>query len=667
MSASVLHFIPRSELGPQANLDAFIDLCMRSEVLDARQQFETNVWKIGHLKGHNTIHRAVFSSLEASSRAAPEPAMSQPFLNFAKATLIYLHDKRPVIGQAPRLAAFRCLEAALREWNKGSRPTAVNEEVLDTAVELARKQVSAGVAYRIGGQLEVIAELMNSKEIISLRQRWVHGLKKPRDFGSRISKEAINARQQKLPSAATLRALANIFQDAVNPSDVLVSSYAALMLCAPERINEVLRIKRNCLVEGEGRFRGKLGLRWAGSKGADDTTKWLPTQMVPVARQAIEKLTILSRPAQEIAEWYTANPTTLYLHKAAAGLRGREVITLEEIALILWGDEAAFPSARGWAQTTNKLKKVALGGRKIGYRFEDVERTVLAMLPSTFPYVPGSSELLCKDAMAVMRTSETHSQKATFLCMFSCTSYNVIANAFGRSDLESIFDRFGYKEDDGSPIEFRSHQLRHYLNMLAQTTGLSDTMIAIFSGRKDVAQNRVYDHMSSDEVQMPISQALKAGFTADIVSVSTRDLIARSEFKKIGIVAAHTTEFGWCTHNFASEPCQMYRDCINCEEQECIKGERQKETNLRVLKSETEYLLNEAREALDEKEYGADTWVAHQTKTLERINALLSIVDDPEVSNGARVRLNLSNAALITVDNFQTVKIIRSDRQKKLK
>lgn len=657
MSAVVLHFTPRAELEPQANIEAFISLCKQSEVLGARAQFELNVWKVGHLKGHNKVHRVVFSTLEAASNDAPEPSMPQPFLDFAKAALVYLQDKRPIVSHGQRIAAFRCLEAALREWSKGSRPTAVNPDVLDTAAELARKQVSPGVAYRIAGQLEMIAELMNSNAFISLRNPWVHGMKKPQELGSRISKEALAARQEKLPSAAALRALAGIFHQATEAPDVLVSSYTALMVCAPERINEVLRLQRNCLVEGEGEFSGKLGVRWAGSKGFEDTTKWLPTEMAPVAREAVANLLKLTAPAQQIAAWYAANPGKLYLHETAAHLRGQEVLTLEDVAVVLWGDETATLNANQWAQATNGLPKVILPGRRIGFRFEDVERAVVAMLPATFPYVPGAPELLCKDAMALVRTHELHSRKSIYLCMFSCVDYSTIFNRLGvRDDLTaiSIFERFGYTEDDGSPIELASHSLRHYLNMLAQMGGLSSTEIAIFSGRKDVKQNRAYDHMSSDEVQAPVSAALKAGFTSNLVTTGERQLILRREFKGIGIVAAHTTEYGWCTHNFASEPCQMYRDCINCEEQECVKGEEHKEANLRLLKGETEYLLEQAREALSDEEYGADNWVKHQTKTLERVNALLSILEDPSVPPGARIRLDLTNAPLIIDDNART-------------
>ncbi|MGF6977248.1 hypothetical protein QFZ94_005698 [Paraburkholderia sp. JPY465] len=658
MDARVLHFTPHAELEPQANLEAFIDLCRQSEVLNARQQFDLNVWECGHLKGHNKVLSAVFSTLEAALVDAPEPCLPQPFLDFAKATLVYMQDMNPVVSQNVRITALRCLEAALRESHKGSRPTAINVDVLDTAVEQAKKGDpktggrSAMGAYQVAGQIKKIADLMNSLGFIELRKEWVHGLKKGRDLGSRISKEALKARQEKLPSAAVLRALAGIFREATEPVDVTVSSYTALLLCAPDRINEVLRLTRNCIVDGDGEFLGKLGLRWPGSKGFPDFTKWLPSEMAPVAREAIANLVKATADARKIAKWYTANPGAIYLHKAASHLRGKEVLTTPELALALWGDESAYPSAGYWASNTAKLDSISLGSNRVGYRFEDVERAVLSMLPKTFPNVPGAPELLCENALAIARTNELHATRATWWCMFTCVDYTAVTKRLSPGDdRDSIFKRFGYTEDDGSPIVLRSHSLRHYLNMLAHMGGMSSTEIAIFSGRKDVKQNRAYDHMTSDEVQAPVSAALRAGFTDNLVVSEARDLIVRSDFQRKGAVAAHTTAYGWCAHNFASEPCPMHRDCINCEEQECVKGETHKEANLRQLKSETEYLLKAAREALNDEEYGADIWVKHQTQTLERVNLLLSIIEDPAVAPGARIRLKVVNAPLVTADD----------------
>lgn len=669
MSAPVLSFTPRAELGPAANLNKFIALCRQSDVLGARSQFDKNVWEIGHFKGQNKQNRVVFSTLEASDQNKSVPAFPTQFLDFAKAAIVYLHDKQPVVSQSPRVGALRCLEAALRESGKGSRPTAIDEMVLDSAVELARQRLSPAVTYRTAGQIEYIAEFMRSKGFIELRQRWEHGVKKPQEIGSRISKEARQAREEKLPSAAALRAMGGIFYQAIEPADVMISSVTALLLCAPERINEVMRLRRNCLVDGDGEYRGKMGLRWAGSKGAPDTTKWLPTEMVPIARKAIENLTKTTAPAQQLAAWYSANPKSLYLHENAAHLRDKEILSLEEVGLILWGDEGASQPANTWAKATAKLAAQPLGGRRIGYFFKDVERAVIAMLPETFPYAPGAPGLLCRDSMAVMRTNEMHSMKATWLCMFSCVDQGVITNHFGaREGRVSIFERFGYTEDDGSPISLRSHALRHYLNTLAQTGGLSSTEIAAFSGRKDLKQNRAYDHMSSDEVQAPIAQALQNGFTSELepAFVRRRTLVNRSEYGELGLRAAHTTQYGWCIHDFASEPCPYYRDCINCEEQECVKGDAHKKANLLRHKSETEYLLEQARQALSEEEYGADTWVKHQQLTLDRVNALLSILEDPNVPDGTRIRLDVTGAQLITTDDVHPVKFFPKKQQKRL-
>jgi len=251
--------------------------------------------------------------------------------------------------------------------------------------------------------------------------------------------------------------------------------------------------------------------------------------------------------------------------------------------------------------------------------------------------------------------------------MFTTIDYSTVANALGtiKDGRKTIFDRLGHTEDAGQPIALRSHALRHYLNLLAQMGGMTSTEIAIFSGRKDERQNRAYDHMTSDEVQAPISRALKDGYTINIVPYTSRSLAQRSEFKGLGVLAAHATEYGWCRHSFASEPCQLYRDCLNCEEQVCVKGEVQKEENLRRLKDEVEYLLGQAKIALSADEYGADVWVAHQTKTLERVLALLSIFEDATVPQGAEISLDTSTPALIQDNSGLAAQALLSRRRSK--
>ncbi|WP_439464280.1 integrase [Roseateles sp. NT4] len=620
---------------------SFVETCRRSAILAATNQFDRNIWESAYRKGKGNKTRIVFSTHEAACEAkpSPTPALPEPFLSFAKAILTYLQDRRPVVSQQVRLSALRYLEAALRRKGQDARPTGTDALVLDTAVQIARESVSPSVAYRAAGQLELLAETMQELGVIKLRGRWEHGLKKPAETNSRISEEALTARQEKLPSAAVIRAVAGIFNDAQGVADDLVSSYCALMLCAPERVNEVMRLEVRCLVDGEGRYQGKLGIRWPGSKLSDDTTKWLPSHMAPLAREVIARLEKTSAPARAIADWYMKNPRRLFLNEDAAHLRGVELVSAEEVGLILWGPSGSRTSATVWIKG-HGLSPARTVGRKFLYRFADVESAVLSLLPETFPEVPGAPGLECRASLALCLMTELHAGKSPYTCMFQLVTQDDLYVRLGSQEhRSSIFDRYGYTEDDGSPMRVTSHAFRHYLNTLAQLGGLSDTEIAIFSGRKDVRQNRAYDHLTSDQVLAPIIKATAGGYRAELVLSKGRELYTRSELLALGKPASHTTEFGYCMLDFAAEPCQMHRDCVNCDEQECVKGEQHKEENLRRSRSEAEQALARARAALTDEEYGADKWVTHYVKTLGRIGELLSVLENPAVPVGARIRL----------------------------
>lgn len=643
-TATILHFTPRAEVSAHQNVLDFIELSRKAEIFGANRQFDQNVWDTGlRLKGKNNAIRAIFSNTEAAKANCETPVMEEPFLSFAKALLVYMQAAAPVAAPAVRIAALRALESALRFCTQGARPTAVSSLVLDKAVEIVKEQFSHDAAYRVAGQLEAIAELMRSKGFIDLAMRWRHGVKKGEQLGSRITKEAIEAREKKMPSSAALRAIGSIYYVAEGVVDNLVVCFAALMMCAPERVNEVMRLPQNCLVEGEGEYSGSLGIRWPGSKRAPNTTKWLPSAMCALARDAIARLDIASKRAREIAFWYEKNPGQIYLHEGVQHLRGRSTLTYDEVAHIVFGENAKPEGAKQWCRL-NGVKGGAAAGFPISVvSFDDVEQAVLKLLPPSFPFTSSDQELKFSDALGVIRKNELHATRGKYECLIDVIEQGDIANRLGQRDesgIPSMFKRYGFTEDDGSPIVITTHQFRHYLNHLAQMGGMSQAEIAIFSGRKEVRQNVVYDHMTSAEAQKPISTALvEHGFTKHLVTVPVRTLINRSDFIKQNVFAGHTTDYGYCEHNFASEPCQLHRDCINCPEQVCIKGEDHKEQNLRRLRVETEELLKEAKLAMAEEEYGADRWVAHQQTTLERINSLLALMENPAVPVGSRIAL----------------------------
>ena len=116
-------------------------------------------------------------------------------------------------------------------------------------------------------------------------------------------------------------------------------------------------------------------------------------------------------------------------------------------------------------------------------------------------------------------------------------------------------------------------------------------------------------------------------------------LISRDEFARLKVPTAHTTDFGYCIHDYVMSPCEMHRDCLNCGEQVCVKGEAEKEKRIRQAHAEGTRLLAMAERAEIEGEFGANEWAAHHKAHLARITSLLDVLDDPSVPRGAVIQL----------------------------
>ena len=91
-------------------------------------------------------------------------------------------------------------------------------------------------------------------------------------------------------------------------------------------------------------------------------------------------------------------------------------------------------------------------------------------------------------------------------------------------------------------------------------------------------------------------------------------------------------------HDYILAPCCKYFNCINCSEQVCVKGEKQKLERLKSLLDTTECLVIKAKEAISEDELGADKWYQHQTKTLERVKGMIALMENPELPDGSIIR-----------------------------
>jgi hypothetical protein len=638
--STVTLFVPSASLAAKQNLAEFIEHARtKLQVFGPDLDFSLNDWDVSNAVAHKGQYdkvRILFTNQESTK--SNKMAMQEPFLSFAKAYMRYTFGLASIKDVASPLMALRTLESVLLTNTGTADPTAIDANILNRGVQVVKERLAATTAYRIGGQLAGIAEFLRNYRLTSSMAIWSNPLKRPVD-STRVGKRYDEERAEKLPTPTVFDALPRIFREATEPGDVITASACALMCSAPDRVNEVLLLREACEVEkidkdGKNHF----GQRWWPAKGGEPQIKWIVDSMTEVVREALAKIRNETREARAIAAWYEGHPRQLYLPDHLAHLRLRQWLTLQEIGDIVFSKTVSSKSVRQWC-VGNGVTLHKRTPRSSGALIADVEAAVLGLLPPSFPMMNYEVGLKYSDALFLVRLNSLHEQKATYRCMFEPVSSTHLANRLGRNDsAQTIFDRFGFYEPDGGRVYVTTHQFRHYLNTLAQAGGLSQLDIAKWSGRKDLRQNATYDHQSTESLLIKMREAV--GDDKRMVGpLSERKItiVPRDEFARLKIPTAHTTDFGYCVHDYVMSPCQLNADCLRCEELVCIKGEKVKEDRVRKSLVEAELLAARAQTAVQNGEFGAEEWLAAHLGKVRRLNELVKIFDDPLVAEGAFV------------------------------
>lgn len=639
--SELVHFSPRASLTAKENLHEFIRLCkLRSAVFGLSLDFDTDSWDVTDHIGLKGTRRATWLSFKTWRKrdASTASTMEEPFKSFAKSYLRYQQGLRPSKSLQGRLIALQSLHEVLAEAGRDMDPTCLLPLHFDRAVQLIRERVRASSCYQYAVQLELIYRTMAACGLLSRPQTWRSPVQRAED-ASRIGPQFDARRMSRLPSPTALEALAAIFQVAAEPSDVVVTAAVAIMCSAPERVNEVLRLSIHSEVQ-QPSSNDAYGLRWFPAKGGAPQVKWTVRTMASVVRTAIARLRRISAPARALAEWYEVNPGRLFLSSDMEHFRTREWLTMDELLQILFDGEPRRTVAAVWCKTF-KVSTALIQGRSY-VRFHDVEAAVIRMLPRGFPFLHRNQGLRFADALFVLRKNEMHRTRATYRCMFTSLGSEdlYIRLSGGYKCRDPIFAKFGYREKDGAELSVTTHQFRHYLNTLAQLGGMSQLDIAAWSGRARVSDNKAYDHVSNRDVLQMMRDVVvgRKESTNEVTNLNDKSLVRRAEFASLKVRTAHTTDFGYCGHDFSMLPCLAHQDCINCGEHFCKKGELEKEARLRMQIEETRLMLQRAEEALQAGLAGADRWAERQRKDLERAEGVLRILQDPSVPHGAVIR-----------------------------
>ena len=581
--------------------------------------------------------------------------MAQPFLDFAKAYILYQHPLRPTMDISVRLRALRVLEHALLERSNSPHIEKADPEVLNRAAQHLKQGYATSSAHRAGVQLEIIADFLVENRLITTTFQWKNNLP-PSPARNQVGKKADARRAEKLPTETALDSLARIFCNSTEPFDIFISSTATLLCSAPMRINEalVLRAAKGELETEKTDSSGDVvgyGLRWKGSKGATDDVKWVVGSMIEVSRKAIKQLRGLTEKAREMAKWYEMNPKMIFLPEDLKHLRDQKYLNAEAISQLF-----GLASQRKSSQFVKQrgIKTHEIKGR-LHCRFDDIKKWILSLLPEDFPVLDQKTGLKYSEALFVVPYSFFRSDDRGYSCMFDKVVRRQINNGLGARNHEGhkcIFSRFGFTELDSTPIKITTHQFRHYLNTLAYKGGLSQLDIAKWSGRVNIHQNKAYNHTTAAEMLDKIRKS-KDGEHIAVPNMP----VSRESFEEIKPPTAHTTESGFCLHDFTMLPCQNHLDHITCTEHAYIKGDKARNDRLRKCLVDAEKQNTLAEKAINEGEALADRWLEHNRIVLSLLRQLVSLLDGPKLPQGTIIMLSNEN-------RFSPIGIAMEERRK---
>lgn len=637
---NIIEFVPLHEKSTQKNLEEFIRMCREDLTVFGKDlDWNLNYWKKPGVTFGNVDQK--------TSKLSEENVLCEPFLQFAKAYFRYIQGRNPSQHYV-QLRALKCLERALVNSGRTTAIDNVDIGVFDAAADIARASYSAGTGYHSGRELEAIAKFITEKNLVSTRMDWKNPIGRPTDT-IRTGRKAKELREKKLPETDALYALADIFAKNSNVSrDVFTTSVAAMLLCAPSRISEVLSLPLDCEVQDKKEDGVSVsGWRFQPGKGGTPLIKWIPEAMETLAKEAILRIKELTTEARAVALWYEKESNGFYRHKGCPDVPENEPLTIVQAAAAL-GIDREHPSS-----CADALGKYGLSAINGGNTLADLNQWLRARLPDGFPWFDRARGIRFSQALFCMLRHQLRDDFSTSpVLLWKPTANTFNEDLCGKEKVPgkltlSIFDRHGFNDGRENALKVTSHAFRHLINTMSQRGGMSQSEIARWSGRIDVKQNRVYDHMSEFElVEMlrkhDTSLVMPSHLTEMAEQVTKRLPMTTQEFNSLVIPTAHITEYGFCIHDYVMSPCQRFRDCLNCSEQVCIKGDRRIE-RIKERRLQVKSLREDAESEIADGTAGADRWYEIQVLTEKRLNSLVEIFDDPTVENGTIIQLNNDN------------------------
>lgn len=613
-----------------------------------------------------------------SINGAYTKCMMQPFEDLVKAYIgfeLFANIKRPyeqrftnIFSTHVRFA--RNLDRALCTRLSSGIIEAIDSDALDMAVELTTTSQRKSCAYA----LQKMISAFSAAGIVENLSGWRHSAMKADTYSSRIQKRS----PRRGLTSQELRCLAEAYNRASRPEDVVAMSILALLACAPSRISEALILPADVEVVRDGvrddmaSINYQCGLRWWPVKGGPPQVKFVPKEMFPVAVEALTRIRHHTDAARIAARWMTDNPGQVLLPDNLKHLRDQGTITKEEISILLGTSET---SAIDMAIKRLGIRPVSLmsrakgtgpGGQKRVFDFREFERACVNQLPSGWPQLSKLSDVEFSDALCLSFKNQFSDNNQTIPWSFeviSANRINLILNGkesiYVRSinrtlpAVPSIFERLDIRLPDGRLPSITTHQLRHYLNTVAQRSKVPQAHIAYWSGRRNLAQNEKYDHSDAAfEAEQMLRGSREDPILKPLVVEGAPDTDYQISDAKLFF---HSTPYGYCYRRFLEEPCDRAGACRMCTSLVCLGGSRQAANLLKADAARDELSLKSLQSRIASGRSVSDRLVKMIQESAKHSRALAIAIEDP-INLGKLIE----NQSISVLENFSHEKRIRS-------
>ncbi|HCV01579.1 MAG TPA: integrase [Pseudoalteromonas sp.] len=680
---NILLFIPKHENEYRKNITDFVELVTKAPEPNEEMDYQSFYWpKIGN-----------FTKLGVGSKnRETENRLHESIVPFAKAYIKYQQIKSGASMYA-HLYAIRSIEAACIKTYQTVNIEKLLPKDFDNAAREAKNKLGEGAAYQAAIKLNTLRVFLIEHKMIRPFD-WKSPFSKPRDKKEQTGEAGQAYREHKMPDEDAIMGMAEIFSKDVlqlSQRDIFTTSTFSLLMSAPERGSEPLYLKADCLdirskkgelkphvhssktlpqADGselllsnktkiEVEDEEQIGIRWFSGKGFGHENKWIPSVMNLVVKTAVSRLQELSDGARAFAKLLEESDC-FPRHSLCPNVDENVLLTKEQAIAALGLDTSHLDKKQSQTSGNQLLRRKGIERKDYVVTLNDLNKIVRDNLPSGWPYIPfkkgkGKVKIKWSESLYAAFANQYDKARATIyteLWIPDITTLNEDLKPTKKKNrttgelstgTQSVFVRHDIKG-----VELRSHQPRHLLDTIASVNGMSDTLRSKWAGRADPKHNRYYDHTTEEEYNhdwleeqssqnIVKSDELRALFKVQIARGDSRTL---QEYNTLTSLAIHVTEFGECKHSYIDQPCLKHRDCINCNEHICEKGNKEKLARLEAKLKRERILLKGDKKAVDENVNGALQWYERRLITVTRCEELIKWLKDPSVKSGDRIKLS---------------------------